>query len=177
MKKIFALLALLPAVLLMFGIGNLLAAEKDDVPQKVTAPKAVMEAFQKAYPKGEVKSVGMETKDGKDYYEIESIDGKTERDILYNADGAVFEIEESILPETLPDVIKMSLKKEYPKGEIREAEKISRGKVVEYETLLENGEENIEVVLDDSGKILTRQVVSDDDQVDDEDAGSEVEDD
>ena len=152
-------------VALLWGIAIVptRAAESDEE-EHVTAPEAVLTAFHKAYPKAEIRDVSKESKDGKDYFEIESIEGKVHRDLLYLADGTVFEIEEGIAPGALPKTIADALKAKYPKGEIQKAEKITRGSSVEYEVLLENDEEDIEVVLDSNGTIKSHSVVSDEDE-------------
>src|ERR1700682_3388815 len=65
--------------------------------KKITAkqvPAAVSAAFKTAYPKATIRGYAQEKENGKVFYEIESLDGKTKRDILYNADGTVAEMEE-----------------------------------------------------------------------------------
>ncbi len=153
----------LAALLWVSAITPTRAAENGEE-ENVTAPEAVMKAFQEAYPKAEVRGISKETEGGKVYFEIESIDGKVRRDLLYLSDGSVFEIEEGIAPSDLPAQVTDSLKARYPKGEIQKAEKITRSNVVEYEVLLENEEENLEVVIDSNGTIKSQASVSDEDE-------------
>jgi hypothetical protein len=158
-------LAVAALIAILWGATNVptYAAEKDKELRNV-APDAVMTAFQKAYPDADILNVSKESKDGRDYFEVESIDGKVRRDLLYLADGTVFEIEEQISPDALPESIADGLNAEYPGGEIQRVEKITRGDSVEYEVLLENNEENIEVVLEANGTIKSQTVVSDVDE-------------
>lgn len=158
-------LAAAALVALLWGITIVptRAAEKDEE-QHVTAPEAVMTAFHKAYPNAEIRDISRESKDGKDYFEIESFDGKVRRDLLYLADGTVFEIEEAISPSALPKPVADALKAKYPKGELQKAEKITRGSSVEYEVLVENGEESFEVALSSDGMIKSQTTVSDEDE-------------
>jgi hypothetical protein len=138
--------------------------QKASSDKAVEAPKAVMTAFHKAYPKAEIKSVDTESQDGTTYYEIESMDGSTRRDILYKEDGTAYEIEESISGENLPAAVKKTIDAEFPGGELKKADKITRGDTTQFETLLENNEKGVEVVLDSSGKILSRKSAADEDQ-------------
>jgi hypothetical protein len=90
-------------------------------------------------------------------YEIESQDGKIRRDIIYSTEGIVLEIEERIPPVNLPDPVKQTIKKEYPKGKIKSSERLTRGISVEYEVVIKRGKETFEVVFDTSGKVLRAQ--------------------
>jgi len=77
-----------------------IAQEKE---KKITAkevPAVVIENFKRAYPKAIIRGYANEIEDGKQYYEIESREGTTRRDVLYNPDGSVAEVEESIEPNT-----------------------------------------------------------------------------
>lgn len=158
------LLALALAALLCGATIAPTQAAENNEEENVTAPEAVMKAFQKAYPNAEIRGISKESEGGKVYFEIESVDGKVRRDLLYLADGSVFEIEEGIATSDLPAQVTDSLKARYPKGEIQKAEKITRGSVVEYEVLLENEEENLEVVLDANGTIKSQASVSEEDE-------------
>jgi hypothetical protein len=133
-----------------------------------------LSAFHKAYPKAEIKNVGKEIKEGVTYYEIESLDSGTRRDLLYKEDGMVFEIEENLTIDAIPANIKKALDTKYPEGEVKKAEKITRGNTIQFEVLMENQEENLEVVMDDSGKIVSQTNISDNDE---ENEGDEPEED
>ncbi len=136
------------------------SAEKENV----SAPEAVLVAFHKAYPSAKISDVSAERKDSVTYYEIESMDGAQRRDLLYLADGTVFEMEEAIAVDSLPDVVTRALKIEYPSGRLQKAERITRGKVIEYEVTMENDESNLEFLVDSSGTIKSQAVVSDRDE-------------
>jgi len=149
------------AIILFSGVLSLAAAaegKKEEGPEKKIAkkdvPVAVMSAFQTAYPKAEIVGTNQETEDSTVYYEIESRDGKVKRDVLYKADGTVKEMEERVAKADLPAAIKEAIAKEYPKGTIHRVEKNTRDGVVGYEVMVKNGKDHMEVVLDESGKIL-----------------------
>ena len=131
----------------------------------------VSAAFQKAYPHAKITGANKEVKDGKTFYEIESIDGKVERNLLYTPDGVIYEIEEGIETGKLPALVKTCAQTEYPKGKIEKSEKIMRGETVEFELLIASGDKRIELVVDASGKIVRSTVVAngDDDKEDKQD--------
>ncbi len=129
-------------------------------PNAVDLPPAVLAAFHKTYPKSKVTKADKETKDSTVYYEIESVDGKMKRNILYLPDGAVYEVEEAVPASSLPREILARLSADNPKARVERAERITRGTVIEYEVGLEAGEDKSEVVLDATGKILKSEKLS-----------------
>jgi hypothetical protein len=120
-------------------------------------PDTVISAFEGKYTKATVRSYSKEKRNGKTVYEIESQDGTIRRDIIYSTDGIALEIEERIPPANLPDPIKQTIKKKYPKGKVKSAERLTRGISVEYEVVIRRGKELLEVVFDTSGKVLRAQ--------------------
>jgi hypothetical protein len=96
---------LLSALLLTMTLG---AQDQEKKLTKKELPSAVLSAFQKSYPKASIKGIAEEKKEGKTYYEIESLDGKTSRDLLYLADGSVAEIEESMATADLPGAVNLT---------------------------------------------------------------------
>jgi hypothetical protein len=162
-----SLLIVVALALSLMGVtvGLVQSAKSDkNANNEAKAPEAVLTAFQKAYPKATIIDISQETKEGKIYYEIESKDGGQRRDLLYLADGKVFEMEEAIKVADLPKEITSGLSAEFPKGEPKKAEKITRGSTIQYEVLLENGENNLEVLVDSGGKIISQASVSDNDE-------------
>jgi hypothetical protein len=125
--------------------------------KKAEVPQAVLSAFEKAYPKATVKGYSREPKDGTTAYEVESMEGKTHRDILYAADGTVLAIEEGMAVSDLPEEVRAAVKREYPKGSIASAEKLTKGEATEYEVILKHGKTKTEVRLDPSGKVLEKE--------------------
>ena len=129
------------------------AQEKKKFTQK-DLPSVVREAFEKSYPNAKIKGVGKETENGKTYYEIESIDRKMHRDLLYTPEGQVYETEEGIAAGSLPEAVKKALEKEHPKCTIEKAEKTMHGSSVGYELRVKTGKKRYEIAFDESGKVL-----------------------
>ena len=99
-------------------------------------PPAILIAFQQAYPKATIKNVLKETAGGKTVYEVESVDKGLTRDLNYNPDGTVIDIEEEVAGADIPAAVSDAVKKMYPKATVTKAEKMTTGQVVTYELTL-----------------------------------------
>lgn len=139
-----------------------IAGEKKITRKQV--PAAVLSAFGKSYPSATVKGYAKEVEKGKTYYEIESMDGKISRDVLYSADGTVAEVEESMMADELPAAVRSTVMKEYPKATISKAEKTIRGSEITYEIHIMVGKVSHEVVVDPSGKLVKHEKESEEDE-------------
>ena len=133
-------LALLAAIALSPGDSKPLTTK--DLPAPVLA------AFQKAYPSAKLKTCSSEKKDGKTCYELESMDGKTERDLIYAEDGSVMEMEEGIDLADLPEAAKQGISEKYPKATIKKAEKLTKGSDVSFEVVVKDGKKKMELAFD-----------------------------
>jgi Putative beta-lactamase-inhibitor-like, PepSY-like len=147
------------AAFLVFGFCSIAraaeekGADSEKEIKKKDLPPAVLAAFEKSYPNAKIEEVGMETEDSTTYYEIESKDGKIRRSLLFAVDGTLKAIEEVMKTDNLPDAVKQAVKKEYPKGKIKRAEKIIEEGVTSYELVVKSGKEKYEVVLSAEGAI------------------------
>jgi hypothetical protein len=119
-------------------------------------PAAVAASFHKAYPHAKIRGASSEQEDGTTYYEVESLDGKVKRDLLYAVDGTCVEIEESIAAKELPNEVSKSLKQEFPEGKILKAEKVTKDQTVKYEFVVQSGKDQWEVAFDTAGKVLEK---------------------
>jgi hypothetical protein len=135
----------------VLSINTSFAQEKEI--DKKDLPKDVLTSFQKSYPDATIKGAATEKEEGKTYYEIESTEGSIHRDILYTKEGKVVEVEESLTATEIPDLVKNSVMKEYPKCEINKAEKVTKAGKTNYELKITKGEQKYEVVLDSKGNI------------------------
>jgi hypothetical protein len=117
-------------------------------------PPAVLDSFKAAYPQAVIKGASQETEKGVTYYEIESVDGKTGRDLLYTADGTAVEVEESVAPGTLPPAVLQALAEAYPGYKILKAEELLKGGQKFFELQIGVKDKKIGVTIDPSGKII-----------------------
>ena len=147
----------LVAVPMIFGQSS--ASEKEL--KKDQLPKAVIAAFEKAFPNAKELEFEEALFDGKTTYEVEyKKDGK-EYEFLYSAEGVLIQKEEDIDVKTLPDPVIQAILKAHPKAEIKEAEikeaeKLIKpdGTVTGYEVGIKVAGKELELELDVNGKIL-----------------------
>ncbi len=142
------------AVAVMFlGISNSTLSQETKITHK-DLPDAVKSAFEKSYPHAKIKGLSKEVENGKTYYEVESIDGKMHRDLLYTPEGDAYEIEETINAKTLPQVVKDALQKQFKEYSITKAERTTHGSTLQYDVALKSGKKMYEASIESSGKIL-----------------------
>ena len=138
-------------VFILLSTSSLFAQEKKI--NKKEVPQAVLNSFQKDYPNATIKAASIEKENGKIYYEIESLEGSNQRDLLFTKEGKVAEIEETLASNDIPDFVKNSVMQKYPNCEINRAEKVKSGKKISYELVVKSGMQRHEVVLDSKGNI------------------------
>lgn len=115
-------------------------------------PPAVLAAFAKAYPKATIKGYSKETEKAQTVYEIESVEGKTTRDVTYSADGKLISVEETLDTSEVPPGVKAALEKKFPGGKILKAEKVTKGTLVGYELQVKHKGKRIEIIFDAAGR-------------------------
>lgn len=148
----------LTAALLTFTLSFCSYAQAKKKNVKKNVPQAVLDSFKKDYPNAVIKGSGKEVEEGKTFYEIESVDGKIKRDLLYLPDGKVAEIEEKISNNDLPASVISTVKKESPKGKITSAEKVTKNGSENYELMVKDTKSSMEIVLDKNGKVITKEI-------------------
>lgn len=147
----FGRLALIAFGILLIGLSA--SAQEAKIRQQ-DVPAAVISAFKSTYPNATVKGYSREKENGKVFYEIESKDGSTMRDLLYNADGTIAEIEETVAATDLPADAQETLRAKYPRAVVTRAEKVTKGNKVEYEVSARQGKRRIGLAFDETGKLL-----------------------
>ncbi len=128
--------------------------EKEEAEGKEVLPPTVLDAFKKAYPKAVIRGASKETEKGVTYYEVESVDGKMNRDLLYTADGKTVEVEEAIAPGALPAAVVKTLAKTYPGYKILKAEDMLKDGQKLFELEIQVNGKKMGVTLDPTGKII-----------------------
>jgi hypothetical protein len=130
------------------------SAEEQSV-QCDDVPEAVRTAFGKLFPKATVRSCVKEEEMGKSAYEVTSTEGKTTRDVLFDADGALLVVAEAIAAADLPKAVEQTWEKRFANYTIVLVEKVMRHNDVTYEIQSTNLGKLLETVFDGSGKELT----------------------
>jgi uncharacterized membrane protein YkoI len=152
MKTKAWIIAAMAASWVVFGQAN--AEEK--ALHKSQVPKAVLDAFEKAYPNMKDVEFEKEIVNGQAAYELEYKTNNVEHEVLYSADGTLLQKEEEIEGETLPAPVKDAIRKAYPKAEIKEVEKVMKpdDTLTGYEVEIVTAGKEVELELDTQGKIL-----------------------
>jgi len=163
-------------LVLAFGTLSFAQATKEENSEtKISQedlPAAVVTAFQEAYPNAQIISTSQETDSGTTYYEIESREGSIHRDLIFLADGTVNAVEQQLEATALPAVIRDTIHKNYPSGNINKAESVIEGGVTSYELLVKSGEDQYEVAIGTDGHIIRVEKMGED-QEEDDDSDSE----
>lgn len=121
---------------------------------EVTLPPAIEAAFKKAYPNATIRHVDKERVDGKEGYEVESLDNGMTRDLIYRADGTLVQYEEQVAETDLPPAVVVAIKTRYPKATFAVCEKIFKGDTMNYEIELKGAKVD-EVLVSPEGKFLS----------------------
>ena len=121
-----------------------------------SVPAAVIKAFKASYPTATIKGFAREKEDGKVFYEIESQDGGIARDILYNSDGSVAEIEETVAVSDLPVAVREAVQSKCPGAVVARVEKITQGDKVGYEVIARKGKKRMALEFDADGNLKTK---------------------
>jgi hypothetical protein len=139
-------------------IAAVFASAQEAKIREQDVPSAVISAFKTAYPNAKVRGYAKEKENGKVFYEIESTDGTTKRDLLYNPDGTVAEIEETIVATDLPSAAQEFIHSKYPRAVVSRAERVTEGDKVEYEVSARQAKRRISLAFDVAGKVIKNTV-------------------
>jgi hypothetical protein len=153
-------LAQIVLVVIAISVTGLSAAAQESKIAEKDVPAAVIAAFKSAYPTATIKDYAREKENGKTFYEIESKDGDTGRDVLYNPDGSVAEIEETVAASGLPVGAQEVIRSKYPGAVVTKAEKTTektaQGDKVGYEVIAKQGKRRISLEFDADGKLKSK---------------------
>jgi uncharacterized membrane protein YkoI len=107
------------------------AANANDQERRLTDLPPAVRATVEAETKGAtLKGVSKEKENGKTVYEVESLVNGRTRDLMIDANGTVFEVEEQLDPEKAPAPVKFALD---AKGQIVTLEAVTTNGKVHYE--------------------------------------------
>jgi len=134
-----------------------LAVAADDKMTFDDLPKAVKKTVNAKYPGAKFRGVSKEKNEEKEtVYEVEmTVKGKN-IDVIVDNEGDIETIEEQIDAEDLPKPVQAAAKKNFPKGKIDKAEKVTgEDKKVTYEVSIKVGDkEPVEVLMSADGEVI-----------------------
>jgi uncharacterized membrane protein YkoI len=125
-------------------------AQEQTVPCN-TVPQAVRAAFARAYPKATIRACAKEIEQGRTTYEIASKEGDVGRDVLYQPDGSLIVVEETITINEIPEPVHQAVRAKFPGGSIVRSEKLLRDGTVLYEFRVRHRGKVTEVQFNPSG--------------------------
>jgi len=131
-----------------------------------TAPEKVLNAFKIKFPTA--TNVEWEKENEKEWEAEFKMNGK-EYSANFGADGTWMETEYEIDVKDLPAKVKATLDSQFKGYEIEGAERVETPTFKGYEVEIEKGETTMEVVLDESGKVLKKKIEEDEDEDEDHD--------
>ena len=149
----------LAAVLLMTTAALAQTVTKETPIFKSSVPAAVREAFKSAYPHASARSYTKVEVNGVPFYRIKSVEGNTQRKILYVPDGTVARIEERIDTTDLPAGAQQLITEKYPKAKISSADRVTEAGQVSYAVSLKQGEKMFDLQFDSEGKLTAAREV------------------
>ena len=120
---------------------------------KNQVPSAVLQSFSKTFPNATATRYAIETENGKTYYEIESKEGTISRDLLFEPNGKIVEIEEKISYDSLPAPVQDSIKSKYGRNSFVSAERITRNNQTTYGIILRIKNRNQEKIFNPDGSL------------------------
>ena len=150
-------LTLFGALLVMsFAVAAVRAQEKKITREQL--PPAVQKMVAKESEGATIKGFASEVEHGKQFYEASlSVNGHN-KDILFDKDGNVVEVEEEVSIESLPSAVQDGLKKAAGSGTIKVVESITKnGTLVAYEAHVKHGTKSSEIKVGPNGEKLKRE--------------------
>jgi hypothetical protein len=118
-------------------------------------PPAVEKALQQQVKGATIKAITTETENGRLVYEAELIvDGHT-KDIQFDANGNLQEVEEEVSFDTLSPEVKAALTAKAKGGTVRKVESLrKKDKLVAYEAQIDTGRRHSEIQVGPNGESL-----------------------
>jgi hypothetical protein len=97
----------------------------------------------------DVKGYAKETEEGKTFYEVETTKNGKTRDLLFESNGTLAEVEEEVPMDTVPAAVKTALEAQ---GKLKMVEKVTEGSKTFYEGHYAKGSKKPEVKVTPDGK-------------------------
>ena len=133
--------------------------------QKKELPQSVNESFSKKFPSA--KSVKWDKENETEWEAEFKMDG-TKYSANFDNDGTRKETEHEIKITDIPEHIQSVLTHEFPKCKIEEAEISETPLQTVYEFGIEFNDQDMEVAIDNNGKIVKKEIKKDEDDDDDD---------
>jgi uncharacterized membrane protein YkoI len=117
-------------------------------------PSAVQRAMTQQTKGAQIKGYELEVENGKTFYEAETVVNGKSRDILFDAAGALVEVEEETTLDSIPAPAKAALEKAAAGGKITKVETVTSGGRVNYEAAITKGMKRSEFAVGADGSVV-----------------------
>jgi hypothetical protein len=144
-------------IIALFGFSTFAAEYKIN---KNQVPNAVLQSFSKTFPNAMAENYAKETKNGKTYYEIESREGTISRDLLFEPNGKLVEMEEKIPYDSLPSAVQDTIKTKYGKNAFVSAERITKDNQTTYGVVIKINNKKMEKTFNPDGSMSSKNTES-----------------
>ena len=150
MKKTITMMALL------VGLGMVSCSEE----ASSETPTKVEDAFNTKFPNA--KSVEWEKENDTEWEAEFKLDG-VDYSANFSNEGVWKETEHGIKIKELPEAVQSTLSSEFSEYKIEEAETVETPDFSGYEVEIEKGEESMEIVFDEAGKVIKKKIKEEED--------------
>jgi uncharacterized membrane protein YkoI len=116
-------------------------------------PPAVQKAVQEQTKGAEIKNIVKEVEKGKTMYEVETVVSGRTRDMMFDTAGAMTNCEEAVGLDSIPAPAKAAIEKKAAGGKITKVEKVTEGKVVSYEAVIDKKGKTSEFAVKPDGSV------------------------
>ncbi len=117
-----------------------------------TLPDAVLSHAKAEAEGATIRGCVKEKEDGKLTYEVETVKDGRSRDILLDASGSVFEVEQEVTPDRVPAAVADATAKAAHGGKVGMIESVTRGDAIaSYETTITSKGQRREVAFTPQG--------------------------
>jgi len=123
--------------------------------QRADLPAAVQKAVDAHAQGATIKGFSQEKENGHTYYEAEMMVGGHSKDVLFDSDGSVVEVEEQVALDSLSAAVKQGLQAKAGEGKILKVESLTKhDRLVAYEAKVQAGTKRSEIQVGPDGKPL-----------------------
>ena len=137
-----------------FSLVTIALAQETKI-QRADLPAAVEKAVTAQSANATIKGFSREKENGQTYYEAEMTTDGHSKDVLFDATGAVVEVEEQVVLDSLPAAVEEGLQSKAGQGKILKVESITKhDKLVAYEAVVQKSGKKSEVQVGPDGKPL-----------------------
>jgi hypothetical protein len=154
----FRRLPLVLAAIVILALSALAQEQEQEQEKKIQRtdlPSAVDKAVAEQSTGATIKGYSEEKENGQTYYEAEMTVNGHSKDVLFDSNGSVVEVEEWVAVESLPADVRRGLQAKAGAGKIAKVETImKKGKLVAYEAKVMTNGKKSEIQVGPDGKPL-----------------------